>query len=67
MVMNKTAIAFTLVTSLALSAGPASASVGGDGTPSGYTFHAPPANARGVKGLADLRGKPVLIDFWGTR
>ena len=41
------------------------------GTPSGdegksYTFQQAPVNSLGVKGLADLRGKPVLIDFWGT-
>lgn len=32
-----------------------------------YTFRTPPANSQGLKSLADLRGKPVLIDFWGTR
>ena len=32
-----------------------------------YTFRAPPLNSLGVKSLAELRGKPVLIDFWGTR
>jgi hypothetical protein len=32
-----------------------------------YTFRTPPANSQGMKSLADLRGKPVLIDFWGTR
>ena len=32
-----------------------------------YTFREAPFNARGVKTLEDLRGKPVLIDFWGTR
>jgi len=31
-----------------------------------YTFSKAPANSMGVKGMADLRGKPVLIDFWGT-
>lgn len=24
-------------------------------------------NTMGVSGAKDLRGKPVLIDFWGTR
>lgn len=37
------------------------------GDASGYKFHEPPVNSMGVKGLSDLRGKPVLIDFWGTR
>ena len=31
-----------------------------------YTFQESPVNAFGVKSLADLRGKPVLIDYWGT-
>ncbi len=43
----------------------ASAQAGGEG--SGYTFQEAPVNSMGVKGMADLRGKPVLIDFWGTR
>lgn len=32
-----------------------------------YRFSTAPVNAAGVKSLAELRGKPVLIDFWGTR
>jgi hypothetical protein len=31
-----------------------------------YTFSKAPVNSRGVASMADLRGKPVLIDFWGT-
>ena len=31
-----------------------------------YTFSTAPVNSMGVKSMADLRGKPVLIDFWGT-
>lgn len=38
----------------------------GDEAASSYVFGTPPVNAKGVKGMADLRGKPVLIDFWGT-
>jgi hypothetical protein len=30
-----------------------------------YTFRDLPLNSMGVKSFADLRGKPVVIDFWG--
>ncbi len=30
-----------------------------------YTFRELPIHSMGVKSLAELRGKPVLIDFWG--
>jgi hypothetical protein len=30
-----------------------------------YSFRDAPLNSLGVKGLADLRGKPIVIDFWG--
>ena len=32
-----------------------------------YAFREAPVNSLGIGSLADLRGKPVLIDFWGTR
>ncbi len=32
-----------------------------------YTWRAPLVNGMGVTSLEDLRGKPVLFDFWGTR
>ena len=32
-----------------------------------YTFRAAPVNAMGITGLDELRGKPVLVEFWGTR
>ena len=41
------------------------APIGSDGT--SYRFREAPVNSMGVKSMADLRGKPVLIDFWGTR
>ena len=37
------------------------------GESASYTFRTPPVNSMGVKSMAELRGKPVLIDFWGTR
>jgi len=32
-----------------------------------HTFREPPVGAPGVRSLAELRGRPVLVDFWGTR
>jgi hypothetical protein len=31
-----------------------------------YKFREPPMNAGGVQSMQDLRGTPVLIEFWGT-
>jgi len=31
-----------------------------------YSWHNVPFQASGPVSLADFRGKPVLIDFWGT-
>jgi hypothetical protein len=39
----------------------------GEGSGAEYSFRAPLVEGRGVASLEDLRGKPVLIDFWGTR
>jgi hypothetical protein len=32
-----------------------------------YKFRTPPVNSMGITSLDELRGKPVLVDFWGTR
>ena len=32
-----------------------------------YEFKSSPYNGCGVKSLADLRGAPTLIEFWGIR
>jgi hypothetical protein len=32
-----------------------------------YSFRTPVLNGLGVSQLADLKGKPVLVEFWGTR
>lgn len=34
-------------------------------SPVDYTWREAPMNSMGIKSLSDLRGKPVLIDFWG--
>jgi hypothetical protein len=32
-----------------------------------HSFTQPMVNDQGVKSLADLAGRPVLVEFWGTR
>lgn len=31
-----------------------------------YAFNGPMVNGLGVKSLADLQGRPVFVEFWGT-
>jgi hypothetical protein len=37
----------------------------GEGSPVEYTFRDAPINSLGIKSMAELRGKPIVIDFWG--
>lgn len=53
----------TLVAGASL--GLAQGSVGVGDSPS-YSFRSEVLNGQGIKSLEDLRGKPVLVDFWGT-
>ncbi|MCA8957193.1 MAG: hypothetical protein KDC87_14050 [Planctomycetes bacterium] len=39
----------------------------GVGDEPSYTFRTSPLQGGGIQSLKDLRGKPVLVDFWGTR
>lgn len=32
-----------------------------------HSFRNAPINSLGVKSLKELRGKPVLVEFWGTK
>ncbi|MDP6941404.1 MAG: hypothetical protein QGH51_05175 [Planctomycetota bacterium] len=32
-----------------------------------HTFRSVPFNSMGITSLADFRGKPVFVEFWGTR
>ncbi len=45
----------------------AASAVAGVGDKVDHKFRSPLVNAMGVTSFADLRGKPVLVDFWGTR
>jgi len=62
--MNWQHAGFALAALGAVAAGPSGR---GSGESTSFTFRTPPVNSMGVKSMADLRGKPVLIDFWGTR
>lgn len=31
-----------------------------------YSWQKPLTNGQGVKSLADLKGRPVVVEFWGT-
>lgn len=54
-----------LLASTAITAGPAEVVEVGD-KPS-YSFQTAPTNSMGISSLEELRGKPVLVEFWGTR
>jgi hypothetical protein len=56
----------TAVTSVVLATSATGQVVQVGDTPS-YSFGAQTFNAQGIKGSDDLRGKPVLVDFWGTQ
>lgn len=47
-----------------LATAPLSAQVKEGDTPE-YSFRTPIQNGMGAKSLADLRGKPILVEFWG--
>ena len=52
----------------ALTAVSAAAPLGGETKPArAFSFREPPLNSLGVKSMEELRGKPVVIDFWGQR
>ena len=61
----------TTTLSLAVAALSASALPAQDGVQPGdkpeYTWRSELFNGMGASSLADFRGKPVLIDFWGTK
>jgi len=58
-----------LVATAALAIGMAAPSPGGVeiGEKVSYSFRDPVLNAKGLTKLEGLRGKPVIIEFWGTR
>ena len=61
-------LTFTLAASAAL-LGASAALVGGKvevGSTPSHIFRESPLNGMGVKSLDAYRGRPVLVEFWGT-
>lgn len=58
---------FALAAALTALAWLAPRALAAEGDVVSYKFRKAPVNALGVTSMDDLRGKPVLVDFWGTR
>ncbi len=54
----------TLITSLTVLAAATSLVAQDDAV--SYTFQTPPMNGQGLRSLDELRGTPVLVEFWGV-
>ena len=68
MKLNAALLTAPFVLAAALSAASASAGAPGDGETKparAFSFREPPLNALGTKSMDELRGKPVVVDFWG--
>jgi hypothetical protein len=57
---------FATLSSAALIAALVPAARAGVGDTVSYKFSKPPVNSMGITSFEELRGKPVIIDFWGT-
>jgi hypothetical protein len=64
--LSGAALAALLTAPAPAQAASASAQKVGVGARPAYAFRAPLLNGRGVRSLADLAGRPTLIEFWGT-
>lgn len=58
------ALLASAVLTSALTSAPQDSSIGDEVS---YSFSQPILNGMGVTSLDDLRGKPVLVELWGTR
>jgi len=57
-------VILSAIVAIALGIPPAAAIPAGDEA-ADYKFREPPLNSLGIKSLAEMRGKPIVIDFWG--
>lgn len=66
--MKMTSIgAVALLAGLTLSFAPAPGGSASLGTVVSHEFSSPLVGGMGVRSLSELHGKPVLVEFWGTR
>lgn len=63
--MNRGSATFAIVAAF-VAAESATAQTAKVGEKMAYTFQQPIMNGQGVKSLDDLRGRPVVVEFWGT-
>ena len=59
--------AVALLAGLTLSFAPAPGGSASVGTAVSHEFRSPLVGGMGLRSLEELRGKPVLVEFWGTR
>ena len=59
-------LALAAVATLAMSAAVSAQETVKVGSHPNYTFTKDIVNGLGVKSLADLQGRPVMVEFWGV-
>ena len=64
--MNRVVSIAALAATAALASQASAQSMAKVGEKMTYNFSQPMVNGQGVKSLADLGGRPVLVEFWGT-
>ncbi len=62
--MKKTFLPLALFCTLLTASAPAQIEIGQEVS---FTFNNSPVNSYGVQSLDSLRGRPVFVEFWGTR
>jgi hypothetical protein len=65
--MNNRIRAFLLTSIFSTLAGLAGAQNAAEGDSPTHSFRTPVLNGSGLASLEELRGRPVLVEFWGTR
>ena len=64
--MTKIGFATAALGALLGSTGAIAQNAANEGDPIAYSFQDALVNGQGVKSLADLQGRPVMVEFWGN-